>query len=72
SVELAKMWSKELWVYDQARRGWFTWTGAAWTEGTPRITSMDLCGTGTRYLEDHAVDAIAALFETSFDTTVPD
>jgi hypothetical protein len=66
SVELARMWGKEVWVYDQDRHGWFTWTGEAWTGGEPRIASAQICGTGTRYLERDGHDAIAALFARSF------
>ena len=65
-VELARMWQKEVWVYDQDRRGWFEWTGDAWTAGTPRITSTLLCGTGTRSLEPHAHEALERLFEKAF------
>lgn len=66
SVELARMWSKELWVYDQDRQGWFQWNGEAWVAGEPRITSAHICGTGTRYLEPHGREAIEALFARSF------
>jgi hypothetical protein len=66
SVELARMWSKEVWVYDQDRHAWFTWDGSAWARGEPRITSAQICGTGTRYLEDDGRAAIDGLFERSF------
>jgi hypothetical protein len=68
-VELARMWNRDLWVYDQERMGWVHWDGAAgWTPGLPRITSPHICGTGTRYLNDHGRAAIDELFEHSFDT----
>ncbi|MCB9683305.1 MAG: hypothetical protein H6733_17705 [Alphaproteobacteria bacterium] len=66
SVELARMWSKELWVYDQEQHGWFTWTGHAWTAGEPTITAAQVCGTGTRYLDDTGRQAIDDLFARSF------
>jgi hypothetical protein len=66
SVELARMWSKDLWVFDQEQRGWFRWAGAAWVPGEPVITSTTLCGTGTRDLTDDGRAAIDALFARSF------
>ena len=52
SVELARMWDKELWVYDQVQCGWFRWNQRSWEKGTPVISSSHHCGTGTRYLTD--------------------
>jgi hypothetical protein len=66
SVELARMWSRDLWVFDQARTGWYRWDGVGWTSGTPRITAMHLCGTGTRYLSPAGKVAIDELFARSF------
>jgi hypothetical protein len=66
SVELARTWQRELWVYDQPRRAWFRWDGAAWVPGTPTITAAHVCGTGTRYLDEHGRFAIAELFARSF------
>lgn len=66
SVELARMWNKDLWVYDQEKRAWFRWDGAGWTADTPLITAVHFTGTGTRYLTDHGRAAIFDLFERSF------
>lgn len=66
SVELAKMWNKDLWVYDQDKKDWYHWDGEAWSTGTPRIESVHLTGTGTRYLTDDGKAAVEALFERSF------
>jgi hypothetical protein len=66
SVELARMWRKELWVYDQERSGWFLWDGQAWQPGTASITSHQICGTGTRYLEPNGQAAIDDLFARAF------
>ena len=67
SVELARMWSRDLWVYDQERSGWFRWDGGNWTTGVPKITSVHLCGTGTRYLTAEGRAAIEDLFRRSFE-----
>lgn len=67
-VELARMWNRELWVYDQERTGWFRWDGHGWAPGMPRISSPHICGTGTRYLNDHGRAAIDDLFDRSFHT----
>ena len=67
AVELARMmWSKDLWVFDQARDGWYRWTGQAWSPGEPRITAVSICGTGTRELTPAGRAAITALFASSF------
>ncbi|MCA9493881.1 MAG: AAA family ATPase [Myxococcales bacterium] len=66
SVELARIWHRELWVYDQQRRDWFRWDGSTWAAGTPVITATHVCGTGTRYLTDDGKAAIEALFQRSF------
>lgn len=66
SVELARMWSKELWVFDQERRGWYRWSGVTWVSGEPLIASTQICGTGTRYLDEHGRAAIDALFASAF------
>ena len=66
SVELARMWNRDLWVYDQDKAGWFHWEPTGWTPGTPCITAHHVCGTGTRYLNEEGKAAIDALFERSF------
>jgi hypothetical protein len=66
SVELARMWNKDLWVFDQDQDQWFQWSGDAWVAGEPTITSIHFCGTGTRYMKDTGKAAIHALFAHSF------
>jgi hypothetical protein len=66
SVELARMWSKDLWVYDQTKRGWYQWTGEEWSAGLPTINSVHFTGTGTRYLDDHGRDAVFDLFARTY------
>jgi KaiC/GvpD/RAD55 family RecA-like ATPase len=71
SVELARMWNRDLWVYNQDQVGqdqvgWYHWDATGWSPGTPRITALHACGTGTRYLNEDGKAAIDALFERSF------
>ncbi|MEQ1500820.1 MAG: hypothetical protein ABMB14_01250 [Myxococcota bacterium] len=66
SVELARMWNRDLWVYDQEKSGWYRWDGVGWSAATPLITAMHVCGTGTRYLEPPGKAAIDDLFARSF------
>jgi len=66
SVELARMWHKDLWVYDQNQSGWFHWHKDRWVAGIPVIESPHFCGTGTRQLNDNGKKAIAGLFDRSF------
>lgn len=66
SVELARMWNKRLWVFDQDKDTWFRWNGDDWIDGTPVIDAPTFCGTGTRYLAPNGQAAIEALFARSF------
>ena len=66
SVELARTWSRDLWVFDQAKDDWYRWDGQAWVVGVPVIRSVHITGTGTRKLTPGGREAIAELFERSF------
>lgn len=69
SVELARMWNKSLWVFDQDQDRWYRWEGDEWVVGRPVIESLHLTGTGTRYLKDNGRKAIEELFSRSFSNT---
>lgn len=66
AVELAKLFNRPLHVYDQGRKHWFTWKEGAWKEDAPRICYNTFVGSGTRYLNDDGMAAIAKLFADSF------
>ncbi len=74
AAELARMWHRRLWVFDQEKGSWYTWiepTGApegpsGWVPGVAEISAARFCGTGTRYLQKSGAEAIAALFERAF------
>ena len=66
SVELAKRWHKQTWVFDQTQGSWFHWNGQQWEEQTPSITSKNIAGCGTRFLNHQGKKAIRSLFERSF------
>ncbi len=66
-AEFAKICNKPLFVFDQAKAGWFTWTGEAWAAcEAPVITHPHVTGTGTRFLEESGKRAIEELFDRSF------
>jgi len=65
-VELAKLFNRPLNVYDQDRKGWFSWQNGKWVENTPVITSDTFAGTGTRNLSDDGRQALRDLFIRSF------
>jgi len=67
AVELAAMWSRELWVFDLPSSRWHRWSGCAFGPGQPRITTREFCGTGTRTLPEAGRQAIERLFAHSFD-----
>jgi hypothetical protein len=68
-AEFAKLCNKPLYVFDQDKDKWFTWTGEEWTAtapGEPVITHPHFTGTGTRTLRENSARAIDALFDRSF------
>jgi hypothetical protein len=66
SVELARMWNKRLWVFDQDKGHWYRWDGEEWVTGIPIIDAPAYCGTGTRYLTEVGRTAIDELHARSF------
>ena len=66
AVELAKLFNRPLHVYDQNRTLWFTWKDGDWKEDTPKICYSTFVGSGTRYLNDDGIAAIAQLFADSY------
>ena len=66
SVELAKRWYKPIWVFDQSQGQWFTWNGQTWDRSVPTITSRNIAGSGTRFLNNQGKEAIRELFRRSF------
>ena len=65
-VELAKLFNRPLNVYDQERKGWFSWENSQWVENTPVIISNTFAGTGTRFLSEDGQKALRDLFVRSF------
>jgi len=67
AVELARLWNKPVFVYDQEQRRWLSWQNTGWmTVPTPTIHHRRFCGTGTRSLTEDGRQAIRRLFEQSF------
>lgn len=66
-VELARLWNKPLYVFDQGRTAWFRWSGSAWELARmPVITSENFAGIGTQTLSSEGRAAIEDLFQRSF------
>ena len=66
-VELARLWKKPLFVFDQQRRSWFRWSGHAWEMTQPPVIGSDVfAGLGTQSLSDDGRQAIYELFVRSF------
>lgn len=66
AVELAKLFNRPVWVFDQARHDWFHWSGGHWVPEAPAIGDRPFAGTGTRNLTDEGRAAITALFQRTF------
>ncbi|MFT3773841.1 MAG: AAA family ATPase [Minicystis sp.] len=66
-AELARLWKKPLYVFDQTKRSWFRWGGTAWEiTSLPTITSESFAGIGTQNLTEEGRQAIHDLFLRSF------
>ncbi|ACY13187.1 AAA family ATPase [Haliangium ochraceum] len=67
AAELARVWNKPVYVFDQERNAWFSWQEKEWVkEDAPVIKARRFTGTGTRYLSDQGRAAVEELFERSF------
>ncbi len=69
AVELAKFFNREVSVYDQDRKAWYSWIDHAWQLDEPIIPQKAFCGTGTRNLSEDGKEAIHELFKRSFSDT---
>lgn len=68
-AELSRIWKKPLFVYDQTKKTWFTWSGKAWEMcPPPAITAESFAGIGTQHLTPDGKQAIRDLFARSFPT----
>jgi hypothetical protein len=65
-VELAKLFNRPTWVFDQAKESWFAWREGRWVADEPTIERRAFAGTGTRNLSAAGRAAIEALFTRSF------
>jgi KaiC/GvpD/RAD55 family RecA-like ATPase len=68
AVELARVWHKPIFVYDQAKKDWFYWDDRDWVvcPEAPKITARRFAGTGTRDLDEAGRTAIRDLYTRSF------
>ncbi|MDY0223668.1 MAG: hypothetical protein RBR67_21300 [Desulfobacterium sp.] len=65
-VELAKLFNRPVFVYEQDRKAWFSWIDNAWKEVVPTISHKTFAGTGTRNITEDAKAALADLYARSF------
>ena len=69
-AEFAKLCNKPLYVFDQDKNSWFSWTGEDWEKRSsangPLVQHVHFTGTGTRTLQANGQRAIDDLFSRSF------
>ena len=65
-VELAKLFNRPTWVFDQEKNAWFGWKDGHWVADEPTIERRPFAGTGTRKLSDSGRRAVEDLFTRSF------
>jgi hypothetical protein len=68
-VELARLFNRPVHVYDQDRKGWFSWEDNTWVPQLPEIEKHTFAGTGTRNLTD---DGKKALYRDLFENAISD
>ncbi len=66
-VELGKLFNRPLFVYEQDRKAWFSWIDNSWQMVSPLISHKTFAGTGTRNITEDAKQALADLFQRSFE-----
>lgn len=67
AAELGRHFKKPVHVFDQEKKGWFTWKDGTWqSEDRPRISRTRFTGTGTRFLSEEGRTAIHDLFSDTF------
>ena len=66
AVELAKLFNRPLSVFDQDKKGWYSWEEGSWIKGSPKIEHHTFVGSGTRNLTEAGRKAINSLFEQTF------
>ena len=66
-AEFAKLCNKPVFVFDQDRDAWLSWTGNGWASGDPSVGHPHFCGTGTRFIRENGVKALEALYARSFE-----
>ena len=66
-VELARLFNRPVFVYEQDRRAWFSWIDNSWQEVRPTISHKTFAGTGTRNLTEDAQKALGKLYKKSFE-----
>ncbi|MEZ4314436.1 MAG: hypothetical protein R3F14_40980 [Polyangiaceae bacterium] len=67
-AELARLWKKPVFVFDQERKAWFAWNGSKWElcVTPPSITRENFAGIGTQNLTEDGKRAIHELYARSF------
>ena len=66
-VELARLFNRNVHVFDQQKERWFTWTDGAWEPSNPVLPSGTFSATGTRDLSAAGQKAIEELFVRSLE-----
>jgi len=69
-VELAKMFNRQVHVFDQQKERWYTWTHQEWEPSVPTLPEGRFSATGTRNLTAAGKKAIHDLFANSSETLV--
>ena len=64
-VELAKLFNRDVHVFDQDKERWFSWSNHKWEPSEPRVPAGKFAATGTRNLTAAGKQAIHDLFERS-------
>jgi hypothetical protein len=67
-AELARLWKKPVFIFDQEKKAWFAWSGSKWEPcaTAPVVSRESFAGIGTLNLTEDGRRAIQELFARSF------
>ena len=72
AVQMGVNNNKDIYVFDQNIKSWFRWSYSTLTfiklEKTPKITSENFAGIGTREITTEGIEAIKDVYRKTFNT----
>lgn len=71
AVEMAIQAGKPVYVYDQARKQWYSNINGVWSKSDIPVLTNNFAGIGTREINQDGINAIRDVFEKTFGSNTP-